>query len=375
MTWFGTIRRNTQGSTIMSPETSMSDLLTVDNISSMTVSTDDSITTNDHIILQDRNENLTNAYQKREKANLAELDIDGVGRAIYSAMASSNNRDGSSIGKNTSRVPQGIGIQDVEIIGSSPLATIQELVSSGTCILDAIVYSSIPLSDTENRSKIRYTQTSVSTRDENTMQDDAIEALNFIALFIFVCGRPPLRGCGSQDLVPGMIRSLGFSLSAESYVQRASSFDLSLLANHDWIKPIISKFDINLRWYLRDRGAIAGYRYAWPLVLLFYRNVPTKTLMSQDSRARKAAAVIAEFVEQGPVWDAHPATRSEAFFRLTRSFSKNCANILVQLCSKTQQEKFVKAGLIPNLPSYDERYMEWTTWTDDSFVQFKDYVW
>lgn len=241
-------------------------------------------------------------------------------------------------------------------------ADIAAAIRMGIRLFDAIYYFSLPQA---SRPAIAFVP--LDPNESDPTLDEIAKAIFYCYIFLLVRGRAPVDDDNQANArIPQFLRGvMALNENPTIYVERVCSFNL----NHvppAWVKLI----QINgLGAEAQNRLALGMVGYRIPSALLYHNIRP-----NADADVVNAVTVVRNFLRRGPMWDCVAITRTPAFQNATTNMNKNCINLLLRAFTQADIDNLRQTLVLPVDPVEDNKFNQWRTWNDQTFVNFNDSV-
>lgn len=245
---------------------------------------------------------------------------------------------------------------------AKPFTTVAEAINAGTRLFDALAYFSLP---TGQRPTVQHEELPGGTHDPTIK--DISRGVFYIFMWILIRGTAPSDDpANNTEPRPNFLVSvMGLGKPPHEYVQAVASFNLKHISPQ-WVK-YIKLTELGQEAQNRLALGIAGYRLPAALSIMDWKENLT------DEQRRPAEAV-RRFVGKGPMWDCFSGTRTGAFLAAVKNLNKNLENLILDVVDEDIIQQFVTAKALPVHPVRRPNHVQYRSWTDDTFAEFKDRI-
>lgn len=237
---------------------------------------------------------------------------------------------------------------------STPL-TMDILIKNRIPIFDAIIYLSLSSNEKE---LVRWEV------DENRPSYDEGQ-ITFSCLFIYFMLMTRNKAFPDRsETIPNFLMKFMHKPMNIDEIKRCLSENNLNMFNHLWIKGVeIKKLSSAIK--NRFKQGIAGMR----LFSAIHDNEPDLVV---DSNTRVLLDRINELVESGPYWEMH--TMFQTNYLSSQAINANLNNLLLEIYSDGKLKELVNNRSIFKYPVYSARALQYKTWGDAFFSEYKTKV-
>jgi hypothetical protein len=233
--------------------------------------------------------------------------------------------------------------------------TLKLVISNQVPIFDYIIYKNL---SAEQKKRAKW----IVDTNRQTFTESQISFSCLFLYFMLVTRNKPFPS--SNESIPHFLNKFMTVPMSLSDIQHCLSENSLEHFQHKWIKTIdISTLSASLQ--NRFKQGIAGMRlYAIFRDFIPDREISNSTQVTVD-RLKKLAI-------DGPYWEMHSLFQTVNL--ISSSISANLNNLILECFSEEKIKELVKMKAVFKYPIYNQRAIQYKTWSDSFFDEFKTKV-